>query len=270
MAHTLLRKGDGLGKRKSKDVVSLVKKLQRTLHVQEDGKFGADTEAGVRIFQKDNHLDVDGLVGPKTWGKLEKTAHPSRSQLEYFHGDLNWIHTQEGHTGKVYWPGGHSGITLDPGIDLGHVDVSLFETVYKPLLSREAINLCRRVLGLRGKAAKTALHELTAAFASIRILQSEAAVIFPHVAAPYWRRVSKRYPPLTERQCPGAVQTALLSIAYNRGLPTLGLSVMDNAIASKNWILLADVISNMQQDHKLKGIRLRRQREAQLIRTLFS
>ena len=38
-----------------------------------DGDFGAKTEAGVRLFQKDNGLTVDGIVGVKTWTKLLKS-----------------------------------------------------------------------------------------------------------------------------------------------------------------------------------------------------
>ena len=35
-----------------------------------DTIFGNDTEKGVKAFQKDNALDVDGIVGPKTWSVL--------------------------------------------------------------------------------------------------------------------------------------------------------------------------------------------------------
>jgi peptidoglycan hydrolase-like protein with peptidoglycan-binding domain len=35
-----------------------------------DGRFGSKTEAAVKGFQGDFGLEVDGIVGPKTWGKL--------------------------------------------------------------------------------------------------------------------------------------------------------------------------------------------------------
>jgi Putative peptidoglycan-binding domain-containing protein len=35
-----------------------------------DGDFGKDTLTAVMAFQKDHHLEVDGIVGPRTWAKL--------------------------------------------------------------------------------------------------------------------------------------------------------------------------------------------------------
>lgn len=37
-----------------------------------DGVFGNDTLAAVKAFQRNNHLVIDGIVGPKTWEKLFK------------------------------------------------------------------------------------------------------------------------------------------------------------------------------------------------------
>ena len=35
-----------------------------------DGDFGSATEKAVKAYQKANGLDVDGIVGPASWGKL--------------------------------------------------------------------------------------------------------------------------------------------------------------------------------------------------------
>jgi peptidoglycan hydrolase-like protein with peptidoglycan-binding domain len=48
----------------------LVTLLQKGVGAQADGKFGAETEADVRAFQRDHHLVPDGIVGPLTWKVL--------------------------------------------------------------------------------------------------------------------------------------------------------------------------------------------------------
>jgi len=35
-----------------------------------DGVFGSQTKAAVMIFQHDNSLDEDGIIGPETWRTL--------------------------------------------------------------------------------------------------------------------------------------------------------------------------------------------------------
>lgn len=48
-----------------------VQMLQQALHIQADGVFGTITEEAVKIFQRNNGLIADGIVGPKTWEKLK-------------------------------------------------------------------------------------------------------------------------------------------------------------------------------------------------------
>lgn len=44
--------------------------LQHALNLAIDGIFGPLTDEAVREFQKENGLQVDGIVGPKTWAVL--------------------------------------------------------------------------------------------------------------------------------------------------------------------------------------------------------
>jgi peptidoglycan hydrolase-like protein with peptidoglycan-binding domain len=41
------------------------------LGVAVDGMFGGKTEAAVRAFQRSQQIVPDGIVGPKTWAKLD-------------------------------------------------------------------------------------------------------------------------------------------------------------------------------------------------------
>jgi peptidoglycan hydrolase-like protein with peptidoglycan-binding domain len=50
----------------------LVKTVQKKIGVDQDGNFGPNTEAKLRIFQRDHNLVPDGIVGPKTWAELDK------------------------------------------------------------------------------------------------------------------------------------------------------------------------------------------------------
>lgn len=69
-ARPVLRRGS-----KGDAVVDLQKALQKLgFMVAIDGDFGAGTEVAVAKFQRDQKLDVDGIVGPGTWVALDKAA----------------------------------------------------------------------------------------------------------------------------------------------------------------------------------------------------
>jgi GH24 family phage-related lysozyme (muramidase) len=280
-AKPLLRLHDGF-ERQSPDLRDEVKQLQQVLKNvglpigSVDGLFGQGTENIVKTFQRDHELKDDGIVGSGTWWALDHAEEQedqdddtdisdASSVLTGFRGNPAWVHAREGHNGKPYWPGGASGVTFDPGMDLGHAKVSLIEELYKPLLTSEQMEAVQKVLGIKGDDAKKALAE-SPVVKGIRISRSQADGVFPYAAKPYWDGIVKNFPTLANDDTLGSVQTAMLSLSYNRGANNKGLRVLREPIEEKNWSKVADLIGSMQQDHRLKGIRKRRRMEADYIR----
>lgn len=188
--------------------------------------------------------------------------------MENFHGDLKWVHKWEGHLGKPYWPKGQSGVTLDPGVDLGYAEWSLVEKAYGPLVAADQLADLKRAEGIRGDAAGTFLDNARAdgaPFTNIRISRDQADDLFGIVADPYWKRISQRFPPLSRADTPGSVQTAFLSLAYNRGPNNKDFNQLTDPLNAGDWNQVGQLIAGMQQDHKLEGIRRRRREEGQLI-----
>lgn len=285
MAKETLRLKDGFDSN-SPELRDEVKKLQSFLDkagfdVDADGLFGKGTEEALKAFQRQQGLVADGIAGPATWVAIEEWENDVEEKpeeeakklekadvsaiLEGFRGDLSWVHAREGHAGKTYWPGGASGVTLDPGVDLGHAKPSLIEAAYKPLLSADQFNAVKKVLGLKKWSAKKALGN-DPVLKSIRISRSQADSIMKYAAQPYWKAITRRFPTLMASDTPGSVQTVMLSLSYNRGAGNRNLRVLTDPIEKKDWAKVADIVGSMQQDHKLRGIRERRRMEGELIR----
>lgn len=188
--------------------------------------------------------------------------------MDSFRGDLKWVHKWEGHLGKPYWPKGQSGITLDPGVDLGYIDWALFERSYADLLSAEQLADLRKYAGLKGESAGQALEKAFAEkspFTTIRIKPEDGDRLFALVAEPYWAKISGRFQTLANATTPAVVHTVFLSLAYNRGPNNKDFETLRPALESQNWRGVGQGVAAMQQDHKLEGIRRRRREEGQLI-----
>lgn len=182
-----------------------------------------------------------------------------------FRGDADWVHQLEGHCGHPYWPGGQSGITLDPSVDLGYADESLVVSAYDDLLCRKEMQACiraRRAVGLKARRRLKQNKWLH----NIRLSRAEATSVFPTVAAPYWISAKRRWPELEMARTPGAVHTVVLSLCYNRGPGNPALRSLGEPLRACDWAALADVVGDMQDDHRLTGIRQRRDEEAAHLR----
>jgi GH24 family phage-related lysozyme (muramidase) len=238
-----------------------------------DGQFGLETEKAVKAFQAEGKIEPSGVLDRASWTRLEPylqnvlrdSEARTTEQLKEFRGDLDWIHEKEGHRGRPYWPQGESGVTLDPGVDVGHAAPDLVERLYAPLLTTAQMDAVRLVFGFQGESADAAL-KTSAVLASIRLSPSQAADLMPYTARDYWQRICARFKALERKKTPPSVQTALLSLAYNRGPGNRYLESLQESLEAERWSDAADKIAAMQQSHKLPGIRKRRREEAALIR----
>ena len=272
-----VRKKDGFGTT-TPDLRPVVERLQRALKragfpVVLDGLFGEMTDKQTRAFQRSRQLQVDGIAGPTTWRALREFLRPSElgiaditvvQGLKNFRGDLNWIHEREGHAGKPYWPGGRSGVTLDPGFDLGFQSPARTRQLYAHALSPLQRDAAVRVIGIRGTPAADVLRS-DRKLMTIRIGHKDALRVMPHIAVRYWIDICRRFSAVSDDDTPPSVQTALLSLAYNRGAGNKALEALKLPMERHDWRSVAEHIGNMQQDHELPGIRRRRRMEAELI-----
>ena len=272
-----LRSGDGF-RRATPEFMPAVERLQLALGraghtLVVDGRFGLATASAVRAFQQLSGLLVDGVVGPATWRVLERYQRDSERLwggytvlgFESFHGDLAWVHAREGHAGRPYWPGGISGVTLDPGFDLRFQTLERIRAHYSECLTLAQESAIARVIGRRGTDARDLLHA-DPVLQSVRIERGHALRVMPHIAVDYWQGITHRFPAIEAPDAPPSVQTVMLSLAYNRGAENAELETLRSGIELRDWHGVADRIAVMQQDHVLPGIRRRRGMEADLIR----
>jgi peptidoglycan hydrolase-like protein with peptidoglycan-binding domain len=59
----------------------VVIELQQKLGITADAVFGKNTRSAVVAFQKANKLDPDGVVGPQTWGALDRGGVPRPPEM---------------------------------------------------------------------------------------------------------------------------------------------------------------------------------------------
>lgn len=256
----MIKRGDKNGK-----VYRLQRRLQSLGFLSESvintgkGMFGPSTQKAVINYFTSL---ANGDIEVEHWRAL----FPFEKALANFNGSYDWVHSMEGHAGKPYWPKGKSGVTIDPGVDLGYIDKSLFLEAFTPILSPKELEVCSLVIDkkLRGSEAAQELQE-NDYLRSVRVSREQAEDAFPIIAKSYWDRITTRFPIVASNNCIPSVQSAMLSLAYNRGPYNRNLKCLKEPLECGDWEQVASLIGAMQQDHQLDGIRKRRRQESKYI-----
>jgi GH24 family phage-related lysozyme (muramidase) len=118
----------------------------------------------------------------------------------------------ESFVGRPYWPGGFSGVSLDPGYDLGQHTASAFTSDWSPYLPQAAVDALLCAIGVRGQGAGNMIPTL----GSIPIPQTAAMRVFTADSLPQYEQELIDCMPGAD-QLPADVFGALTDLVYNRG-----------------------------------------------------
>lgn len=169
-----------------------------------------------------------------------------------------------------HWPGGSSGITIGVGYDLGYVTVDTFESDWGPFLNRIHQLRLRTAVGKRGIWARNRVSQ----FSDICIRRAESEKVFQEKSLPgYALKTEQAFPGID--QLPAGVQTALISLVYNRGTSMEGerrreMRAIQTAVLRRDLPEIADQLRKMKRlwiGKGLDGLLRRRDAEANLVAT---
>ena len=187
-----------------------------------------------------------GTLGPRTTAALKaEQAFQERRQIwtvpptaeAFYSGMIGHLVNLEGTAGIPYWPGGASGVTLDPGFDLGQQADDALRRFYFDVLTSAQRNLLSDAIGKKGDAAHQWLlaHEAELARLETRIAPDKLPLLSARVIGEYWRLLRLAKPSVDP--LPGFVQMGLLSLFYNTGYRHL--NELEPLWVARNWSELA-------------------------------
>lgn len=144
---TVLELGD-----KGEAVKSLQSLLNQRLtpspNLTVDGHFGGKTDAAVKQFQAKFGLGIDGVVGPKTWGKLKSSAPnlPERNTNQLSYPNAPWMAAAMGEFGQSEIRGS----SHNPRIVAYHATTTLRASSDETPWCASFVNWCLQQKGLKG------------------------------------------------------------------------------------------------------------------------
>ncbi len=200
-----------------------------------------------------------------------------------FKGNLAWVLNEEGSGAKfyhssVYYPDSRtnpqtlSGITIDPGVDLGNGDRYMIDDVLREyfnqgLLTGGEYSLIKSAVGKKKLGAIDWINTNEKFFKNKFLVPNDIALkmMGNYSADGYWKYLTDQVPELNSIIVPFmaiAVHTALLSFAYNYGASRV-VQLTRYYLQTRDYNKIALIIGSIK--HRCNALTERRKREADLI-----
>jgi hypothetical protein len=256
----------------SGDDVKLAQQLMNRVGMLlgDDGHFGAATERAVREAQGLGHLPLTGRVDTATWAWLRVQSEPSgdiatKAVTFIAKEEVGSREYYESHAARPSFPGGQSGVTIGVGYDLRFQTQEGFKTDWGGVLNRQQLD------GLLPYVARQGSAETVRELAAITVPWHAAWTVFIQRLLPsYVTRTRAAFTGFD--QLNRLLRGVLVSLVYNRGTSMDGddrreMREVRDAVRTRNLQTIPQAISSMKRLWpQSEGLRLRRDREAELFR----
>ena len=243
------------------------------------------TLARIRGIQSRLGLVADGIIGPATLTAIEAlidrrdTAPTTPRRLTCSRIGLSLIVEFEisseayynRRLKRPYWPGGASGVTVGIGYDLGYCSAAQCRRDWGGRIADTDLAVLETACRLKGDAARRAVDRAALRRVSVDI-DAAREVFYTASLAYHARKCLDAYPGVED--LPADAQTALLSLVFNRGTRKSGsrrreMKAIGPLVQARDLAGIAAQIVSMKRlwaDTTLRGLLLRRDREAELVR----
>jgi hypothetical protein len=193
-----------------------------------------------------------------------------------FRGDYDWIIDGRPDSAQVNLSLSvddlvRGGICVRPGIDLGHIDHTIFSNILEPILTRSQRKSLRSAVGLRGSDAIELLNTNLASFSALSQLNSETHRKALTIALDmYWVQLVEWFPWLTDSGVSNHFHTILLSWVFDHGFNSSNdMRKIASRIKSGQHLDLANQLYSFSQQEPTSQRTNRRIRESALLLNEF-